>query len=214
MDDRALRDKIVLAMVPDVPFEGWSRRALRHAAKRVNLTEAELSSLFPHGVRDAVAAFNDWADRATEAALAKQHVARLKLRERIALGVRTRLTVLEPHREAVRRMLAFLALPANLPLGPRLLYRTVDMLWHAAGDRSTDFSFYTKRGLLAGIYAATTLYWLDDKSPDHAATAEFLDRRIAEVMQIPKLRGRATAALGRLPNPLGALGLLARLRRA
>jgi len=214
MDDRALRDKIVLAMLPDVPFEGWSRRALRHAARRVDLTEAELSSLFPDGVCDAVAAFSDWADRATEVALTKHHAMRLKLRERIALGVRTRLTVLEPHREAVRRMLAFLALPANLPLGPRLLYRTVDMLWHAAGDQATDFSFYTKRGLLAGIYAATTLYWLDDKSPDHAATAEFLDRRIAEVMQIPKLRGRATAALGRLPNPLGVLGILARLRRA
>jgi ubiquinone biosynthesis protein COQ9 len=214
MDDRALRDKVILAMLPDVPFEGWSRRALRHAAKHVDLTEAELSSLFPRGVRDAVAAFSDWADRATETALAKRHPARLKLRERIALGVRTRLSVLEPHREAVRRMLAFLALPANLPLGPRLLYRTVDTLWYAAGDRSTDFSFYTKRGLLAGIYAATTLYWLDDKSPDHAATAEFLDRRIAEVMQIPKLRGRATAALGRLPNPLRAFGVLARLRRA
>ncbi|HVA35672.1 MAG TPA: COQ9 family protein [Stellaceae bacterium] len=214
MDDRALRDKIVLAMLPDVPFEGWSRRALAHAARRLDLTGAELASLFPRGPRDAVAAFSDWADRATETALAKEHLGRLKLRERIALGVRTRLTVVEPHREAVRRMLAFLALPANLPLGPRLLYRTVDTLWHAAGDRSTDFSFYTKRGLLAGIYAATTLHWLDDKSPDHAATLAFLDRRIGEVMQIPKLRSRATAALRILPNPLRALGALARLRRA
>jgi len=214
MDDRALRDKVVLAMLPDVPFEGWSRRALAHAARRLDLAEAELASLFPRGPRDAVAAFSDWADRATEAALAKEHLGRLKLRERIALGVRTRLAVLEPHREAVRRMLAFLTLPANLPLGPRLLYRTVDTLWHAAGDRATDFSFYTKRGLLAGIYAATTLHWLDDKSPDHPATSAFLDRRIGEVMQIPKLRSRATAALGHLPNPLRALGVLARLRRA
>lgn len=214
MDDRALRDKVVLAILPDVPFEGWSRRALRHAGNRVDLTEAELSSLFPRGVRDVVAAFSDWADRETEAALAKETAARLKLRERIALGVRTRLAVLEPHREAVRRLLTFLALPPNLPLGSRMLYRTVDMLWHAAGDRATDFSFYTKRGLLAGIYATTTLYWLDDKSPNHAATESFLDRRIAEVMQIPKLRGRATAALNVLPNPARMFGILARLRRA
>ena len=214
MDDRALRDKVVLAMLPDVPFEGWSRRALRHAGKRADLTEAEVSSLFPHGVRDVVAAFSDWADRQTEAALAKENTARLKLRERIALGVRTRLVLLEPHREAVRRLLAFLALPPNLPLGSRLLYRTVDTLWHAAGDRATDFSFYTKRGLLAGIYATTTLYWLDDKSSNHSATAAFLDRRIHEVMQIPKLRSRATAALGALPSPLRMFGILARLRRA
>lgn len=214
MDDRALRDKVVLALLPNVPFEGWSRRALHHAAQRVDLTEAELSSLFPRGARDAVAAFSDWADRATEASLATKGTARLKLRERIAVGVRTRLDVLEPHREAVRRMLAFLALPANLALGPRLLYRTVDTLWRAAGDRATDFSFYTKRGLLAGIYAATTLYWLDDQSPNHAATDAFLDRRIGEVMQIPKLRERAKATLGALPNPLRIFGVLARFRRA
>ena len=214
MDDRTLRDKVVVAMLPDVPFEGWSRRALHHAGRRIDLTEAELLSLFPRGARDAVAAFSDWADRATEAALANEKLGRLKLRERIALGVRTRLDVLEPHREAVRRMLAFLALPTNVALGPRLLYRTVDTLWHAAGDRSTDFSFYTKRGLLAGIYAATTLYWLDDKSPDRAATAAFLDRRIGEVMQIPKLRERATDVLRLLPSPLRAARVFARFRRA
>ena len=205
MDDRALRDKIILAMLPDVPFEGWSRRALRHAAKRVDLTEAELSSLFPHGVRDAVAAFNDWADRTTEAALAKQHAARLKLRERIALGVRTRLTVLEPHREAVRRSLSLLALPHNVPLSLRLLYDTVDAMWYAAGDTATDFTFYTKRGLLAGVYAATTFYWLDDRSPGAADTHAFLDRRLADVMAIPRYGARLRERLDRLPNPLRLL---------
>ncbi len=68
-----------------------------------------------------------------------------------------------PHREAVRRGLSFLALPVNAPLGAKLLYRTVDDIWYAAGDRAADFSFYTKRGLLAGVVASTTLYWLDDR---------------------------------------------------
>jgi len=104
----------------------------------------------------------------------------------------TRLGVLEPHREGLRRLLAFLALPLNLPLAARLLYRTVDALWFEAGDRSTDFSFYTKRGLLAGIYAGTTLCWLDDKTAGFARTRDFLDRRISEVMQIPRLKARAS----------------------
>ena len=33
---------------------------------------------------------------------------------------------------------------------PKLLYGTVDAIWHAVGDKSTDFSFYTKRAILAG----------------------------------------------------------------
>jgi ubiquinone biosynthesis protein COQ9 len=204
-DDSALKTRIVLAMLPDVPFEGWSRAALRKAAAKLGHDESQLDALFPGGARDAVACFSAWADRETEKALARKKLAALKVRERIALGVKTRLDILAPHREAVRRMLAFLALPANLPLAARLLYRTTDAIWFAAGDRATDFSFYTKRGLLAGVYASTTLYWLDDKSKDGAAASAFLDRRIGEVMRIPKIRGRIQEGLGSLPNPLRAL---------
>ena len=204
-DDAALKVKIVLAMLPDVPFEGWSRAALRKAAAKLGHDEAEIGSLFPSGARDAAACFSAWADRETEKALARKKLETLKVRERIALGVKTRLDILAPHREAVRRLLAFLALPANLPLAARLLYRTTDAIWYAAGDRATDFSFYTKRGLLAGVYASTSLYWLDDKSRQGEATSRFLGRRIGEVMKIPKLRGRIKEGLDVLPNPLRAL---------
>ena len=75
--------------------------------------------------------------------------------------------------------------------------RTVDAIWHAAGDRSADFSWYTKRAILAAVYSATVLYWLRDTSEDDAATLAFLDRRLAGVGRIGRLRGRVEAALGR-----------------
>ena len=69
----------------------------------------------------------------------------------------------------------------------------------------TDFSFYTKRGLLAGVYAATTLYWLDDRSPGGDATEAFLERRLAEVRALPRVRARFARALDSLPNPMRLL---------
>jgi ubiquinone biosynthesis protein COQ9 len=197
-DDEALKTRLVLAMLPDVPFEGWSRAALRKAAAKLGQDEVLLDSLFPGGARDAVACFSAWADAETVKALARKKLDKLKVRERIALGVKTRLDILSPHREAVRRMIAFLALLANLPLAARLLYRTTDAIWFAAGDRATDFSFYTKRGLLAGVYASTILYWLGDGTRQGEATSAFLDRRISDVMRIPKLRGRIAERLRRL----------------
>jgi len=118
------------------------------------------------------------------------------------------LEILAPWREAVRRALAVLALPQHAPLGLRLLYQTVDAIWYAAGDRATDFSFYTKRSTLAAIYAATLLYWLGDSSPDFADTRAFLDRRLAGAASIGKARKRFETAIERLPNPLRLLRLL------
>src|SRR5207237_5669709 len=105
----------------------------------------------------------------------------LKTREKVALAVRLRLSANTAHREAIRRALTILALPVNAPLATRLLYRTVDAVWYATGDRSTDYNFYTKRMLLAGVYGTTLLYWINDKSPDSTETSPFLARQIAHV---------------------------------
>src|SRR6202521_1568034 len=152
MDPRQAKDALLAAILPDVPFDGWTDAALAKAAERVGLERAEVRGLCPGAVRDLVAWFSHWADRETMRALEARDLAALKVRERIAAGVRARLAVLAPHREAVRRALALLTAPQNMALGARLLYDAVDALWYAAGDNATDFNFYTKRALLAGVY--------------------------------------------------------------
>lgn len=201
MDETQKKDALLRAILPEVPFDGWTRQATQAAAARAGLKAGELETLFPRGPRDIVAWFSRWADRETLAALMTQKRQRMRTSERVALGVRSRLQILLPHREAVRRSLSMMALPQNVPVGAKLLYETVDTIWHGAGDSSTDFNFYTKRALLAGVYAATTLYWLDDRSGGNAATAAFLDRRLSEVLAIPRLKDAVTRA----PNPLRIL---------
>ncbi|HTS90972.1 MAG TPA: COQ9 family protein [Stellaceae bacterium] len=201
MRDAETMNALLQAILPEVPFDGWTTAAMRKAAERMGLDPLEFASHCPGGPRDLVAEFSHWADRETLRAVEPLGLSGMKVRERVATGVRMRLSILAPHREAVRRALSLLAAPQNLALGARLLYDAVDALWYAAGDTATDFNFYTKRGLLAGVYAATTLYWLDDRSPDFEATHAFLDRRLADVMGIPKLGSRVREFASRLPDP-------------
>ena len=105
-----------------------------------------------------------------------------------------------------RRAAAFLALPQNAPLAASLGLRTVDLMWRAAGDRSSDFSYYTKRALLGGVYGATLIHFLSDSSEGHADTWAFLESRIDDVMQIEKFRGQAREWMAKLPDPLGIFG--------
>jgi ubiquinone biosynthesis protein COQ9 len=101
-------------------------------------------------------------------------------------------------------------MPQNAALSARLLYKTVDAIWYAIGDRSTDFNFYTKRALLAGVYGSTVLYWLEDKSEGQAESWGFLDRRIADVMRVPQGLARLGKLGERFPDPLKLLRALRR----
>jgi len=199
------REALIEAMLPDVPFDGWSRAALRAAARRIGLPPAEALALFPNGPADFAACFSRWADRRMLDRLERLPLDQLRVHERVALAVNTRLEIVEPWREAVRRALTILSLPHNTPLAMRLLYETVDGIWYATGDSATDFSFYTKRAILAGVYAATLLYWLEDHSPGSADTRAFLDRCLGDVARLGQARQRVQSAVDRLPDPLRLL---------
>lgn len=197
-----MREKILRAALVHVPFDGWTMAAAESGAADAGFEPGAAARAFPGGAIEMIELHSRLADRDMVREMDKRGVGKMKVRERIAAGVTVRLEQATPHKEAVRRALTLLSLPQNAAVSARCLYRTVDAIWYAAGDTATDYNYYTKRGLLAGVYGSTLLYWLDDESDGFAATRAFLDRRIADVMKVPQAIGRIGKALEELPNPL------------
>jgi ubiquinone biosynthesis protein COQ9 len=193
------RDAAIEAMLPSVPFDGWTKRALRAGVAAAGMPADEADLLFPLGTIDMIETFCDLADRNMEAAAADLPAGPLHKRVRAVIALR--LEQNRPHKEAIRRAVAILALPRNAGAAAATAARTVDAIWHAAGDRSADFSWYTKRAILTAVYTATILYWLRDQSLDDEATLAFLDRRLAGIGRTHRLRKRLDALIDRIPRP-------------
>ncbi len=181
-----LRRELLLASLPHVSEYGWSLGALIAGAQGSGLPESDALRLFPGEGDEFLERFEEWADSEMESMLESMDLESIRVRDRIATAVDVRLRILVPYRDAVRRSYASRTVPGTAARGVRSLYRTVDSMWYAAGDTSTDFNYYTKRALLAGVVLASTLYWLSDDS-DGSKTRAFVDRRIANVMSIQKL---------------------------
>jgi ubiquinone biosynthesis protein COQ9 len=205
IDHDVVRRAILEAALTHVPFDGWSQPSLNAGARDAGYDATMVVRVFPGGPIDAIVFWSTDADRRMLAELAELGVAQMKVRERIATAIRLRLQAVAPHREALRRALGVLALPHNAPRGAELTWRTVDAIWWAAGDTATDWNFYSKRALLTGVYGTTLLRFLDDRSEGSAESWAFLDRRIADVMRIPKALAGAQRQFSRLPNPLALL---------
>jgi ubiquinone biosynthesis protein COQ9 len=130
-------------------------------------------------VPGAIAAWSRLADRRMDEAATADDMQGLRTPARIRRVVELRLRAVEEHREAVRGAMAVLSLPWNLPLAAKLTAETVSTMWHAAGDRSSDFSWYTRRATLAAIYSATLAFWLRPGGGGLEEALSFLDRRLA-----------------------------------
>lgn len=186
MDDREqLKRKILDQALLHVPFEGWSTKLLERAATEIGLDASYGWRLFPKGCLEAVSLWNQVLNEKMLAILPLSEG--MRVRDRVTLGVKTRISLLIPHREAARKTTFYMSRPAHIAEATRLLYQIVNEIWYYAGDISTDYNFYTKRALLAWVYSATYVYWLRDTSDEYEKTWAFLNRRIEKVLSLPKI---------------------------
>jgi len=205
-------DELRAALAPLIPanavFDSWGERSLAMAASEFGVPADRARLAFPGGAADMIDAWFDSIDLATARAFPLERIAELKIRERIRDLVLYRIEVINPHKEALRRALAILAQPQYAPKGVRLAWRAADRMWRIAGDTATDLNHYSKRAILAGLYSATMLVFLDDSSEDLAGTRGFLDRRIDGVMKFEKLKAGWSGSRERLPSISRFLGRL------
>ena len=193
----AARDAALAAMLPHVADLGWSHAALRLGLVDIGADPLDAEVLFAGGTAEWVEAWIDLEDRRMAAAMAEHDLAALGLPGRGRLAVALRLGGMRPHRAAVRRAVGVLALPGMARTATRALARTVDAIWFAAGDRSADWAWYSKRAILAAIYTSTLLFWLHEDGEDDAATLAFLDRRLADHARFHRAQRRCGARLSR-----------------
>jgi ubiquinone biosynthesis protein COQ9 len=189
-------------------FDGWHPAAIDNAAAEAGIDPGMARLAFPDGPVDMIDAWFAFVDRAMAEALPAETLQAMKIRERIRALVTFRLETVATDREALRRALAVLAMPQNIPAATRLGWRTVDRMWRLAGDTAADFNHYTKRLTLSALYASTILVFLDDESEDFADTRAFLDRRIQNVMDFEKSKAKLVERREHLPSLSRFIGRL------
>lgn len=210
-DERTLDDLCVVlapAIARHAAFDGWSHAARAAAAVELAIPPGRAALAFPHGAVDMIDAWFASLDDAMATAVPPERIATMKIRERITALLVARLEAAAPEREALRRALSILLLPANAARAARLGWRAADRIWRLAGDTATDLNHYTKRATLASVYAATLLVFLDDASEDFAETRAFLARRIDGIMRFEKLKASLRPDPDRHFSPARFLGRL------
>ena len=210
-DAAAVRRRIMLAALENVPFEGWSAANFMQACSSAGVDPGEARRLCPSVGIDLAVEFQSWGDDLMAESLKAEDLSCMGMSDRVATAIELRLKAVAGHREAVRRTMALFSLPLNAGIGGRSLWRTADRIWTELGDESDDYNWYTKRTTLSTVIGSSALYWLGDAEQGEATRA-FIDRRIREISQIGKAKARLRNLPG-APRMMDAMeGLLRPLR--
>jgi ubiquinone biosynthesis protein COQ9 len=205
-------DEIRLALAPAIgrnaAFDGWTPAAVRAAADEIGVDPDVAVLAVKGGAMTLIDAWIDGIDLELARRLPAEKLEAMKIRARITALLSTRLEIMAPDREALRRAMAIMAMPQNLARAAKIGWRSADRMWRLAGDSASDFNHYTKRMTLSAVYGSLLIVFVDDESEAFADSRGFLDRRIDNVMQFEKVKAQAKARRENIPSLSRFIGRL------
>ncbi len=205
-------DEVRAALAPIIArnagFDGWSDAAVHAAADEAGVDRDVAKLAFKDNAIDMIDAWIDSVDMELAHRLPAEKLAAMKIRDRITALLATRLDIMAPDRESLRRAMAIMAMPQNLVRSAKIGWRSADRMWRLAGDTASDFNHYTKRMTLSAVYASTLSVFVNDDSDNFADARAFLGRRIDNVMQFEKVKFQAKQRQEYVPSLSRFIGRL------
>jgi ubiquinone biosynthesis protein COQ9 len=183
------RKNILSASLSYVPQYGWSVKTLQCGAEAVNYPGIA-HGIFPNQGAELIEYFETQCNDQLNEYLLEVSSSQEPIRggRLVQQAIERRLRMIIPYIDKWPEALMIKSYPANIPSSIERLATMMDDVWYHAGDRSTDFNWYTKRGLLAAVYCSTELYMVQDNSVDFQDTWKFLRRRFEDTRTITSSR--------------------------
>ena len=167
-------------------------------SKYNNLDNNEMYLLFPNGNNDLLKFIIEQLNIDLEEYCKKLELIRLPLHKRIRKILLAKILIMNKEKAFYKKIFISLLVPKkNISLS-RNLYNSIDQIWFIAGDTSTDFNFYTKRLILAGIYTRVMLFFFNNN--DQKTLEKILDDNLKRVSKIPELKSKLNIFKNNFPN--------------
>lgn len=185
-----LKKSVLDKFIENVSFDGWSQKNLENSTQALDLQPNYHLILFPDGLAGLTDYFVAENNKAFNATINIEEIQKLRFTDRVRFLIHARIN--HYHKvlggpEGFKNFISYCS-THNILNSIINIAKSADEIWFFAGDKSTDFSYYTKRLSLSFIYSSAALYSIDDNSLDLVETKNFIEARIAELLKFNKLK--------------------------
>ncbi|KAB2836347.1 MAG: COQ9 family protein [Caedimonadaceae bacterium] len=199
--DDALSNSLLENVLKNVNTFGWSEESVRKALLELGLPEEDLNFIVRGDLYNLVILFNEWLNEQIQRDFDESLFKNLKVHEKIKYLLSLKFKVMHPYKPAIIKGVHLFKNPRAFKESFVMLAESINQMWYKAGDRATDFNYYTKRLMLTLVYTRVFSLWLrpsigiDDIDP-------LIDQALLSVYKLSQLKTNASNAISNIREVL------------
>ena len=187
------RNKILLRLLKNITEYDDLDDALLSTLSQLRINQDKFyeikQDLLPKGISSLMKELNLIINQIIDKEQKPSKFKNYKINEKIKYFVMRRLMVFQNLVDK-RKFFKKILKPNLIVSSNKTLFKIADEIWFLAGDKSTDYNYYTKRIILMNIYAITFSFFVFDNSKDLEKTKKFLDKEISAVLKFGNLKNK------------------------
>lgn len=174
---KEIRKLIIKKAIDHVADLGWTEKALKEAARDLNMSGAVVGQLFPEGgVAMPHYLLGHWEEQLAQ--VSSKDLLPLPLKDRVEFCMRRRLEMQTEVMPYWREAMLLGARPPYLGTTWSLLWSTWDLIWRRCGEEVAEPRHSIRRLALGNLHLATEVYMLNDNSENYRDSWLFLQNRV------------------------------------
>lgn len=158
--DDELSNRLLENILKNVNELGWTEESVRKALLELHLPEEDASFIVRGDVFNLIILFDQWINEKVRQDIDASMFQSLKVHEKIKYLLSLKFKTLHSYKSAVIKGGRLFQNPRAFKESFVMLAESINQMWYDAGDRSTDFNYYTKRLMLTAVHARVFVLWL------------------------------------------------------
>jgi ubiquinone biosynthesis protein COQ9 len=181
------REEFITKAVHFICEKGFSKEAMEATSEDLRKETIYYKLLFSD-IADIVAYFESKEDEKMLKKIGKKKTGE-SIRGYIGSMLKYRIKDISGGKDMLLRLKEYYLHIKHIAEGPKAVWNTSDVIWRAAGDKSLDMNYYSKRFLLSSVYTMSIKHYISDKQDidDYIENALNKVVKVAQKLKIPKL---------------------------
>ena len=189
MPDKSKILKLLLDnLQTDIEFESCLNKTLDELKVSSKTKQKISKEIFNDGIDSFISELNNFINEMMNKGK-PQNFNKLRINEKIRFLIIYRIKIIDKYfnKDTIFKLVLK---QRSFPKLTKMLFNISDEMWFIAGDRSTDFNFYSKRLILMNIYTSSFIFNLRNSTKDYSRTKKFIDKQIDYVLRFGRIKSK------------------------